>query len=136
MIQYSFHKVSRPENFDTIELWSQKVASMLFTSIQQIDYIFCSDAFLLEMNNDQLDHNYYTDIITFDLRENTGDPLGCEIYISIDRVEENATSFNCTFAEELRRVMVHGLLHLTGMNDATSEEKEAMRAAENQYINL
>lgn len=136
MIEYSFHEVNQPESFTEIIDWNNKIASLLFTEIEQIDYVFCTDAYLLDMNNRQLQHDYYTDIITFDLRDNNDDPLECEIYISLDRVRDNATSFNCTFADELKRVMVHGLLHLTGMNDATPEEKEAMRAAENQYVNV
>ncbi len=136
MIEYSFHNVSKPLFFEATEAWVEKVANQLFTSIDGVGFVFCSDEDLLHINQKRLSHDYYTDIITFDLRDQLSDPLVCDIYISLDRVKENALSFNCTFAEELKRVMVHGLLHLTGMNDSTEEEKQAMRLAENKYINL
>ncbi|MFT5512847.1 MAG: putative rRNA maturation factor [Bacteroidia bacterium] len=134
MIHYTFHNVGEPPFFVALTPWFEGVSKKLFSSIEAIRYVFCSDDFLLEMNRAQLGHDYYTDIITFDLRQAFREPLDCEVYISIDRVTENAATFNCTFAEELKRVMAHGLLHLSGLNDSTEEEKKTMREAENNLI--
>lgn len=135
MIHYTFHEVSKPALFAEISDWLEKCAHELFSSINEVNYIFCNDDYLLQINREALDHDYYTDIITFDFRENTTDPLEAEIYISLDRVEENAKAFHCTFADELRRVMVHGLLHLSGLEDHTPEEKKIMRAEEDRFLN-
>ena len=134
MISYHFHEVETPKNFDSIDQWIHHCSTNLFETIEHISYIFCSDEYLLELNKSALNHDYYTDIITFDLRENEADPLDAELYISLDRVRENSSDFNTTFALELKRVMVHGLLHLTGLNDATDEEKQHMRKMENTYL--
>lgn len=90
--------------------------------IGQLDYVFCSDAYLLNINKQFLNHDTYTDIITFDYTEDA--VLGGEIYISIDRVKENALKFDVTLTEELCRVMVHGLLHLAGYKDKTAGHKQ------------
>ena len=134
MIQYTFTEVKRPPFFDAVETHFNDIITQLFKQVSLVDYIFCSDEFLLEINKSVLNHDYYTDIITFDLRDNAADPLEAEIYISLDRVEENSRQFNTTFAREIQRVMVHGLLHLTGLNDSSEEEKAHMRAMEEQYI--
>jgi rRNA maturation RNase YbeY len=97
-----------------------------------IDYIFCSDQELLEINIEYLKHDYYTDIITFDLSENGG-VIG-EVYISVDRVTENAADLEVTFLEELHRVMFHGALHLVGYGDKTKREKVLMRRKEEEYL--
>lgn len=99
-----------------------------------IDYIFCDDDFLLDINRRTLQHDYYTDILTFDLTEE-GEPKA-EIYISIDRVRENARTFSSAFQDELLRVIFHGALHLCGYKDKTPSEAKAMREAENKYIRL
>jgi len=98
-----------------------------------INFIFCSDTYLLEINRKYLNHNYYTDIITFDYCE--GDVINGDIYISIDRVEDNSKKFNSVFSIELHRVMIHGVLHLVGLKDSTEEEKLVMRNAENLCLN-
>jgi probable rRNA maturation factor len=100
--------------------------------LNQIDYVFVNDEELLKINQQALSHDYYTDIITFDYGE--GDKIESEIYISLDRVEENATNFNETFHVELIRVIIHGVLHLVGYKDKTKKDKEMMREKENQYI--
>ena len=135
MITTTFHKVEEPAFYRDLLPWINTVVLALFESVESISYVFCSDDYLLNINQSQLNHNYYTDIITFDLRDKEVEPLSCEMYISIDRVKENSVRFNCTFAEELKRVMVHGLLHISGMNDATEAEQKKMREAENKYIN-
>ena len=102
--------------------------------LKSISYIFCSDDYLLELNRDFLNHNTLTDIITFPFSEN-GQPLESEIYISLDRVRENAGLFNTTFKEELHRVIFHGLLHLCGYKDKSASEKSVMRKKEDEYLN-
>lgn len=136
MITTTFHNCSKPEFFEEFNPWINRVINTLFPNVDAIDYVFCNDEYLLHINREQLDHDYYTDIITFDLRDTLNDPLSCEIYISLDRVRENAEQFNCTFAEELKRVMAHGLLHLSGYNDSTEKEKAEMREAENKLMHL
>lgn len=101
----------------------------------EIQYIFCDDTYLLEINQKYLNHDTYTDIITFPLN-NAGSIISGEIYISIDRVEENASKEKQEKSKELARVMVHGILHLLGYNDASPEEKLLMRQKEDYYLNL
>lgn len=99
-----------------------------------ICFIFTSDKYLLNINRQYLSHDYYTDIITFDYCENN--LISGDIMISIDRVKENATEFNSGFEEELRRVMIHGVLHLLGLKDDNSENKQKMRETETKYLNI
>ena len=101
----------------------------------EINIIFCDDEYLLNMNQEFLGKNYLTDIITFDFSENEKLVSG-DLYISHERVRENAKSYNATFDEEIRRVMVHGILHLLGFDDKTSEEKMNMRKRENELLGL
>lgn len=103
--------------------------------IKSIDYIFCSDEYLLELNQQFLNHDTLTDILTFTLSE-PEEPIEAEIYISIGRVKENATDLTQDFITELQRVMIHGILHLCGYNDHSAEEKKTMRAMEDKYIAL
>lgn len=100
-----------------------------------LNYIFCNDAYLLEINKQYLDHDYFTDIITFNNSESE-ELLEGDIYISIDRVTENATDFKTPFEVELRRVMIHGLLHLLGFDDTTEALKTQMRLKEDEYLQL
>jgi len=97
-----------------------------------ISVIFCSDRYLLEMNKKHLNHDYFTDIITFNYVED--DVISGDLFISSDRIRENAGKFNVTFHEELYRVILHGILHLVGYNDKTSEEKKVMKDKENYYL--
>lgn len=97
-----------------------------------ISLIFCSDNFLLEINTNYLNHNYYTDIITFNYVE--GEVISGDLFISIERVKENAIAFETTCIMELYRVIFHGLLHLVGYNDKTKEEKKIMREKEDLYL--
>lgn len=102
--------------------------------LKQVDIIFLSDEELLEINNNFLQHNYYTDIITFDnsFRNN----IEGELYISIDRIRDNAQQIQTSFDTELLRVLIHGVLHLVGYTDATPDQKSVMRAKEDTYILL
>ena len=115
--------------------WLQEVANSENKNIGSLNYIFCSDAYLLKINRDYLNHDTLTDIITFDNSE-TVDELEGDIYISVDRVQENAEKFKVPFSKELHRVMVHGLLHLLGYNDKTLHQKRMMRKKESSYLSL
>lgn len=99
-----------------------------------INYIFCSDPYLLQLNKNYLKHNTLTDIITFDLSEKGSNVLLADIYISMERVEENAQKFKSSFTHELLRVVSHGVLHLLGNGDKTEAEKKTMRSLENKWI--
>ena len=102
--------------------------------LNELNVIFCSDEFLLTMNNEHLNHDYYTDIITFDYcfdNQIVGD-----LFISLDRVSDNATDNNVLFISELNRVLVHGLLHICGYKDKTDDESKLMRSKENHYLSL
>ena len=101
----------------------------------EIQYVFCSDDYLLGINKQYLDHDYYTDIITFDLSE-PGEPINAEIYISVDRVRDNARSFGTSLKKELHRVIFHGALHLCGYRDKNTQEEQLMRKMEDQYLAL
>jgi probable rRNA maturation factor len=98
--------------------------------LESLDVIFCSDAYLLEMNNTHLSHDYYTDIITFDLSTNKKAPIIGELYISVDRVKENATTIKTSFQNELHRVIFHGALHLLGYKDKKKADITTMRSME------
>ena len=99
-----------------------------------LNFIFCSDPYLLKINQDYLDHNYYTDIITFDYKEDR--KVNGDIFISIDRVIENNKELNIAFMDELHRVMIHGILHIISYRDKTAEEEELMRSKEDFYLSL
>jgi len=104
-------------------------------AINSLTYIFCSDAFLLRMNRDFLQHDYYTDIITFGLSEK-GQPVEAEVYISIDRLKDNALTIGTSYKQETLRVIFHGVLHLCGYKDKKKSEIALMRAKEDQYLRL
>ncbi len=117
-----------------LKLWLIAIALSEKKKIKNLAYNFCSDEELLQINQQFLKHNTYTDIITFDYCENGF--IAGEIYISINRVKENAEKLNLTQEEELLRVIAHGLLHLCGYKDKTPEHIKKMRSAENQAIKL
>lgn len=104
-------------------------------ALASITYVFCSDALLLQMNRDFLQHDYYTDIITFDLSEK-GEPVEAEVYISLDRVKDNARNLQQTYRQETLRVIFHGALHLCGYKDKKKSEIELMRKMEDHYLRL
>lgn len=115
--------------------WLVQVAAYHRFSVSDVQYIFCSDEFLLDINRSFLQHDYFTDIITFDLSEKKGD-LCSEIYISIPRVKENARTYGVSFYQELHRVMAHGILHLCGFKDKTAKQEKEMREAENAALGM
>jgi rRNA maturation RNase YbeY len=104
-------------------------------NLYELQYVFCSDSYLLGINQQYLAHDFYTDIITFDLSEDD-QTINAEIYISVERVRDNAKNFNVTFKTELHRVIFHGVLHLCGYKDKSKREKELMRAKEDKYLAL
>jgi len=105
------------------------------TKLESLDYIFCSDEYLLQINREFLEHDYLTDIISFDLCS-PGQPVIGEIYISVERVRDNAKEFKQGFWNEMQRVIFHGALHLCGYSDKSATDSKTMRAKENHYIRL
>lgn len=99
-----------------------------------LTFIFCSDSYLLEVNKKYLDHDFYTDIITFDYVEDN--VVNGDIFISTDRVKENAMEYKTTFANEMNRILIHGVLHLLGYKDKTKKDKSIMTDKEDFYLNL
>jgi probable rRNA maturation factor len=100
---------------------------------ERIDFIFCSDQFLLRLNKNILQHDYYTDILAFELNEKQKPVIG-EIYISVDRIRENSKNYSVLLYQEILRVIFHGILHLCGYRDKTRKEKEKMRSMEENYL--
>lgn len=123
-----------PGEEEAYSAWLSAVAAEEGAKIVQLTYIFCSDEYLLEINQKYLNHDYYTDIITFPYKE--GSEVESDMFISLDRVAENAGTYHFSFEEELRRVMVHGLLHLTGHKDKSEDESQDMRDAEDRYLGM
>lgn len=125
-------KVSQPRK--TIQ-WIKNVIKLEYGSLDCINYIFCSDNYLYNLNVTYLKHKTLTDIITFDLSEDST-AINGEIYISVDRVKDNSIKLRTHFAEELNRVIVHGILHLVGYRDKKPQEKRVMREKEDLYLSL
>jgi rRNA maturation RNase YbeY len=117
-----------------VKRWLSGVISSGGKKLGDISVILCSDDYLLDVNNKYLDHNYYTDIITFDYTEK--DVVGGDLFISYDRVKENAKQEGVLIQQELRRVMVHGVLHLLGLKDKTKKEASIMRDAEDVALKM
>jgi rRNA maturation RNase YbeY len=114
--------------------WLKMVVGSEVKRMGDLSIIFCSDPYILDINLRYLQHDYFTDIITFDYCE--GDTVSGDLFISIDSVRENALFYGASFEDELDRVMVHGVLHLLGYDDHTPEEQAVMRAKENYYVNI
>ena len=114
--------------------WLKLVAESEIRRLGDVSVIFCSDPYILDVNLKYLQHDYYTDIITFDYCE--GDTLSGDLFISIDSVRENAAFYKTEFEEELNRVIVHGVLHLIGYDDHAEADKKEMRSKENYYLSL
>ena len=115
--------------------WIKSVIKKEGAKINSLNYIFCSDDYLREVNIQYLNHKTFTDIITFNYNPTEREIEG-EIYISVDRVRENAETFKTDFKIELHRVIIHGVLHLLGFNDKTKTEKSLMREKEDTYLSL
>lgn len=121
-------------NAHVLSAWIEKLVAQESYNLRQITFVFCSDAYLLDLNQQYLDHDTYTDIITFQYA-NKPDVEG-DIFISLDRIRENAAQYNVSLEDELHRVMSHGVLHLCGYGDKSLEEKKRMTEKENQALEL
>lgn len=118
-----------------IKIWIKAVAAAESKKVGELNYIFCSDTFLSQINLQYLQHDTLTDIITFNTSEDV-DLIEGDIYISVERVVENANKFKVEFSKELHRVIIHGALHLFGYSDKTSQQKRIMRGKEDAYLSL
>ncbi len=127
-IKFSLKEKTRLKN------WIKKVIELQNKKTGEISYLFCDDEHILEVNQTYLNHDTYTDIITFDYVD--GDVISGDILISVDRVGENAEKFGLPFEQELHRVMIHGVLHLLGNKDKTDSEAKSMRAKEDDALNV
>jgi metalloprotein, YbeY family len=135
MITYNSEKVKMPKiKKRETTAWIKQVAQSYGKKVGDIGYMFVDDEKILEVNREYLQHDYYTDIITFDYCED--DELNGDLVISLDTVHTNAELFGKTYEEELYRVIIHGVLHLIGINDKGPGEREIMEAAENKALAL
>ncbi len=135
MISYYFEDtdfVFRERNLNG--RWLRMVAESEVRRLGNVSIIFCSDNYILDVNQRYLGHDYFTDIITFDYCE--GDRLSGDLFISVDSVRENALEYGTEFKDELNRVIVHGILHLIGYDDHTEDEVKTMREKENYYLDI
>lgn len=134
-IEWVCQNVSMPEiNPELLACWLEQVTKAHGRILGSLVYIFCDDEKILEVNRQFLNHDYYTDIITFDYCR--GKLVRGDMYISLDTVNSNAEGLNCSYDSELKRVIVHGLLHLCGINDKAPGEREIMEMHENQALKM
>lgn len=135
MISYQTVNVRMPalRRRDT-SAWVRRVAASHGRRVGEVAYIFCDDAEILRVNREYLGHDYYTDIITFDYTE--GDLIGGDLFISLDTVRTNAEAFGTAYDDELHRVIIHGILHLCGIDDKAPGARAVMEAAENAALAL
>jgi rRNA maturation RNase YbeY len=134
----SFHTADKQLTIRNKTLIKQFIANIFDLEnkpLKKLDYVFCSDEYLLQINKDFLNHDYYTDIITFPLSDKQ-EPITAEVYVSLDRVRDNANQQGSTLHEETLRVLFHGVLHLCGYGDKSASEVEIMRKKEDYYIGL
>ena len=134
MIRFHFTNSFTLKNKRKIKNWLKDTIVNEQKKVGDINYIFCSKEYLKKMNNDYLSKNYETDVISFDFSKDN--KISGDIYISTETVKKNSSIFNVGFINELKRVMVHGLLHLLNYNDKSKQDQKIMREKENFYINL
>jgi rRNA maturation RNase YbeY len=134
MINYNYETDFRLLSEEKSSLWLKELISSEGKIEGDLSFIFCDDAYLLDINQKYLNHDTYTDIITFDYCE--GDIISSDVFISVERVEENSKTFDVSFVKELTRVMAHGVLHLIGYNDKTDEQSVEMRKKEEEKIKM
>jgi rRNA maturation RNase YbeY len=134
MISFNYELDFRLDDEDAFSSWISLVIVSENKKEGDINYIFCDDDYILEINKQYLNHDFYTDIISFDY--SVGNELHGDIFVSIDRVRENAVDFDVTFDEELKRVIVHGVLHYCGYKDKLQDEEVLMRLKENEKISM
>ncbi|WP_298505585.1 rRNA maturation RNase YbeY [uncultured Maribacter sp.] len=134
MINFNYEIGLEPFEEAIYEDWLLRILQSEGFLLGSLEYIFCGDAYLLKINQDYLNHDTYTDIITFDYTE--GRIVGGDVFISVERVKENADQYEVDFINELQRVMAHGLLHLLGYKDKSKVEAALMRAKEEEKIKM
>lgn len=134
MISFNYEVEFELSNEEHFSKWISEVILSENKKEGDINYIFCDDEYILEINKQYLQHDYYTDIISFDY--SVGNELHGDIFISIDRVRDNATDFNVTFDEELKRVIIHGILHYCGYKDKSEDDEQVMRKKEDEKIKM
>ena len=133
MITYNTENVGMPDIRRRLtSQWVKQVAQSYGRKVGEVAYVFVDDAEILRVNRQYLQHDYYTDIITFDYCE--GDTISGDLFISLDTVRSNAAELGVPYGQELRRVIIHGILHLCGVNDKGPGEREIMEAAENKAL--
>ncbi|WP_333851059.1 rRNA maturation RNase YbeY [Epilithonimonas sp.] len=133
MINYFFENIDSQDIHPNTSEWLENLIISENKKPGEINYIFCDDDYILKVNQDYLDHDYYTDIITFDYVK--GKTISGDIFVSLPRILDNASTLSQNFESELNRVLAHGILHLCGYKDKTEEEQIQMRAKEDFYIN-
>ncbi|CEJ67868.1 rRNA maturation RNase YbeY [Chryseobacterium oranimense] len=131
MIQFFYENLQESVNTD-YQKWLEDIILSEGKKPGEINYIFCDDEYLLKINQDYLQHDYYTDIITFDYVK--GKTISGEIFVSLQRISDNASTLSRDYEEELKRVLAHGILHLAGYKDKTEEEEKEMRRMEDLYL--
>lgn len=131
MIQFFYENLPESVNTD-YTAWLKDIILSEEKKLGEINYIFCDDEYLLKVNQDYLQHDYYTDIITFDYVK--GKTISGEIFVSLQRISDNASTLSKDYEEELRRVLAHGVLHLCGYKDKSKEEEKEMRRKEDHYL--
>lgn len=134
MIEFNFETDFKLGNDTLLNEWISNVITSEGFEVGEVHYIFCDDEFLHKLNVEFLNHDTLTDVISFDYR--MGNQINGEIFISVERVQDNAKDFNNSFEEELHRVMIHGILHFCGYKDKTDEEEALMRNKENEALSL
>ncbi len=132
MINYFFEEISPIVIDDQISVWLENIILEEGKKLGKIQYIFCDDEYLLQVNKEHLHHDYYTDVITFDYVK--GKKISGDIFVSLQRIEDNAASLSTNKDEELRRVLAHGVLHLCGYKDKSDSEQLIMTEKENFYL--
>ena len=132
MIQYFFEDIEPIEISPNTTNWLENLITSEQKKIGDINYIFCDDEYLLQVNRDYLQHDYYTDIITFDYVK--GKTISGDIFVSLPRISDNASTLTKSFEDELHRVLAHGILHLCGYKDKTEAEEKEMRSKEDFYL--
>ncbi|SFN88555.1 rRNA maturation RNase YbeY [Chryseobacterium oleae] len=131
MIQFFYENLQKSVSTD-YQKWLEDIILSEGKKTGEINYIFCDDEYLLKINQDYLQHDYYTDIITFDYVK--GKTISGEIFVSLQRISDNASTLSRDYEEELKRVLAHGILHLAGYKDKTEEEEKEMRRMEDIYL--
>ncbi|MBW3518852.1 rRNA maturation RNase YbeY [Flavobacterium sp. NKUCC04_CG] len=134
MITFNYECDFKLENESAYSAWIEKLIASENLNVGTINYIFCGDEYLHQINVQYLDHDTLTDIISFDYRE--GDSISGDMFISIERVRDNASDYEVLFMDELRRVMAHGVLHYCGYKDKTDRDEMIMREKENEKMSM